>query len=45
MEGVVADEEFEVEEILGSQESEDGGIRYLVKWIRYPVAEATFEPW
>lgn len=33
IERVVTDEEFEVEEILGSQEREEEGIPYLVKWM------------
>ena len=34
-----------MEEILESKETEDGAVEYMVKWVGYPVADATFEPY
>eukprot|EP00929_Paragymnodinium_shiwhaense_P117844 TRINITY_DN8919_c0_g1_i1.p1 TRINITY_DN8919_c0_g1~~TRINITY_DN8919_c0_g1_i1.p1 ORF type:complete len:641 (-),score=171.61 TRINITY_DN8919_c0_g1_i1:132-2054(-) len=39
-----AGEEFEVEDILRYRKTPDGSESFLVKWVGYPVEEATWEP-
>lgn len=39
----VYDGEYEVESLLAHQ-SVDGVLRYLVKWVGYPITKATWEP-
>lgn len=37
-------DEFEVEDILKYRRNENGEEHFLVKWVGYPVSEATWEP-